>query len=1035
MALGFGFNKAKVLASAEKYVQQGKLQNAISEYEKVLKEDPKDLTVLNTVGDICARVGHMEQAAGYFKKVGDTYAAEGFTVKAIAMYKKLTKITPGVTDSIIRLAELYTVQGLYNDARAQYVQVAETYIKAGNNEGAAKTLQKILELDPENTAMQGKLADLYLKIGKRDEARTIFFTAAQSLYAKQAMDAADEALGRVLSIDPKNVDALLLRGTIAAESGDGLRANEYLKKITDIDKRPDALRSLLRAELLVWSMEEAEPLAIKLLTVHNDVNGILWYAEALLNSGKYEEGIRFYEKFADRVLPAHGAALTKSLNAIVAKVKDNAGALEGLRNLFQRAGDSTHDNELIELLAHAYVLENKLAKARDLYKILSEIEPENPLHAQNVKQVIARLGEDAAAAPLSSEQAQQAVMMDELDHEHHVPVIDMQYPADVQAAVRNALTDSELFDSYNLPLKAVPPLETGLAKAPRDPQINARLASLYAKLRRFSDAARAALVVRDIYAEHGFKDDAQKYAELAQQYEQQSSAPATITPPMMAEEPGFTAADFGFADDGSMPPPPAADASTASGGFLASSVANVAVPEPAGQQDAGAWRMDDGAAPAVSAEFGMASEAAVEPAISAPPPVAEFGMASAEEFAPPAVEEVPAPPPVEEFEAAPVAAEHHDEWESMLHVEETPAPPAAPIAAVPEPTPAVDVAAIAEEAGFYIAQSMWTEAEAALRSLASAAPDSPRLSELRAKLESAQAAAQVQAAPAAIPEQIPPAEPQPSVAEFTFATEEAPAAVAAPAPIPPPATIPKPTPLPVAPPPVAAPAMAAASEDVLGDLVADLEDVLGDLGAPEPPKAPKMAAQAAPAAMASAVAKAAPAPTPAPPAAVSTAPVAEPIAEVATVEHHEATSILSDLFDEFKEDVEETAGEVEDPNTHYSLGVAFREMGLLDEAIGELQKVCHAIEKGAAFDQHVQAYTWLAQCLIDKGAPEAAIRWYEKALKVPGLNEESRLAVFYDMGNAYETAGDRKNAYLKFMDVYSSNIDYRDVAERVKALK
>ena len=44
MAL-FGFNKQKVLASAEKYVQQGKLQNAIAEYEKVLKNDAKDLTV------------------------------------------------------------------------------------------------------------------------------------------------------------------------------------------------------------------------------------------------------------------------------------------------------------------------------------------------------------------------------------------------------------------------------------------------------------------------------------------------------------------------------------------------------------------------------------------------------------------------------------------------------------------------------------------------------------------------------------------------------------------------------------------------------------------------------------------------------------------------------------------------------------------------------------------------------------------------------------------------------------------------------
>ena len=57
MALGFAFNKAKILSSAEKYVQQGKLQNAIAEYEKVTKQDPKDLTVLNTIGDLYSRLG------------------------------------------------------------------------------------------------------------------------------------------------------------------------------------------------------------------------------------------------------------------------------------------------------------------------------------------------------------------------------------------------------------------------------------------------------------------------------------------------------------------------------------------------------------------------------------------------------------------------------------------------------------------------------------------------------------------------------------------------------------------------------------------------------------------------------------------------------------------------------------------------------------------------------------------------------------------------------------------------------------------
>ena len=152
-------------------------------------------------------------------------------------------------------------------------------------------------------------------------------------------------------------------------------------------------------------------------------------------------------------------------------------------------------------------------------------------------------------------------------------------------------------------------------------------------------------------------------------------------------------------------------------------------------------------------------------------------------------------------------------------------------------------------------------------------------------------------------------------------------------------------------------------------------------------------------------------------------------------QHPDASAALSDIFAEFKEDVEETTDQAEDPDTHYNLGVAFKEMGLLDEAIGELQKVCHAINEGKQFSQVIQAYTWLAHCLMEKGAPQAAVRWYESALKIPGIAEESRLAVYYDLASAHEASGDRKAALDDLMKVYGSNIDYRDVAERIKTLR
>ncbi len=1079
MALGFGFNKAKVLASAEKNVQQGKLQNAIADYEKIIKEDPKDLTVLNTIGDLNTRIGHNDKAVDYFKKVGDAYAAEGFTVKAIAMYKKLSKLNPSEMSNIQRLAELYTAQGLYNDARAQYVQVAEGYLKSGKNEDAAKVFQKILELDPDNTAMQTKLADLYMKLGKKADACDIYLSAAQSLYAKQSMDQADEALARVLSISSSNVDALLLRGTIAAESGDGANALRYLTQIPDHENNVNALRAMLRAYLLMSKLDEAGPLATNLIGQHKDLNAMNWYTDALMNAGRHVEALQLYATHADQFIATNKAGLQRTLTTTISKIKDSAPALESVRHLLIKLNDRSHDAELMELLAHAYVGEGKLEMARDLYQELAQAEPENPLHAQNHKQVVAMLGTDPASAPLSAELGSQAIMMDAIDPEHHAPVIQHPYPEDIAAAVRAALTDSELFESYNLPPKAIAPLEAGLEKAPRDYQINLRLAALYPKVQRFADAARAATIVREVYAEHGFTVESLKYAELATQYLQTQGGKPAQPQRAAAASVKLSAAAQDFSS-GALE-----GKAAASGGFMASSVAHLFESEKSAGEELTADAFGDMfgvAAPPPAPVFEAASATAPTPVSesfsAAVPEMSAAPAAAPVEFDTPSFADTAIPEPAT---AAPAEthAEAHAEWEEMLTVEHPQA--AAPPAIVEPASP--DTKAVVEEINFYISQSMWTEASAATQRLVAIDPASPLLAAFQAEIAAGSSAAASAAVPAA---QAPP----PGVSEFTFesfsddappAELEAPAAEAVPVPVaqtappvveapvpvaqtalpvieapvvtPPIEVVPAPiaqvappiieapvvtppieaVPAPiaqVASPPVPAPAQAPAppaeSEDFLGDLVSDLEDALGDF-------APAPAAKAASPEKAAPPPQAISAPPPAPPPVVAAPPPVMQI-EPSTLAAHEETSALTDMFAEFKDDVEETAGQAEDPDTHYNLGIAFKEMGLLDEAIGELQKVCHAIEKGHPFTQPVQAYTWLAQCLVEKDVPQAAVRWYEKALKLP-LEEDSRLAVHYDLGNAQELAGNTKAAYIAFMECYSSNIDYRDVADRVKALK
>ena len=1109
MALGFGFNKAKVLAAAEKFVQQGKLQNAISEYEKIVKEDPKDLTVLNTLGDLCARLGQNEQAASYFKRVGDQYANDGFTVKAIAVYKKLSRLTPGNLEELQKLAELYSQQGLLNDARAQYMQVADQLLKNRDNTQAAKILQKILELDPESAATQSKLADLYTKLGKKDEARNIYYSAAETLHARGSYDAAEDALSKVLAIDPSNAGALLLRGMIAADSGDTLAAVDYLDQLPDLDSRPDALGALLRAKLQSGKTDGVESLATKLVMVYNDLSGVSALAQWQIANQQISAALNLLDSYADRFMAADPARFQEMLRPLIGRIRENPDALATVQRLLQRAGDSSQSAEIMELQAHACAQKGEFQEARDLYRRLSELEPENSLHAQNYKQMLSKLGQDPATRTLSAEQSTQAFMMEEL--EQGATVVHQSYDPPTEQAIEAALTDAELFTSYNVFNKAIPPLEAALPLAPHDILLNQRLASLYARGARFADAARRCQVLAEIYRELGHEAEAVRYTEAAKNY--------------LLRVPG------GAAAVSAPPPSPAKTVPAAPVEEVPAPPLPVGAEIPAGEAEADATVQEFSFD--VPDHLLTEADAAPTPAMpveSAPPRLpGEMPVMAMEPVE--AVTEPPPPPPrpvppVEPAMAAPRDSVHPEadsssEWESMLSVEPAPAAEMEPVA-IREEKPEPAVVAEAEESGgtgpcyaadekvqeiqLFLSKQMWDEAKKAILDLTEIAPDSPQITELIAAVS----AGRSRAAAAAV---IAPPEPQEFTITAQSATEPAPEPVAEIAAREPEPQVAKPAPrsrpqfeptleiveVPVAlPPPPPSLAKAEPVEETPLDDVLNVEDQKAPASIMPPAAPPAAAAKAsgdvlgvtpAPAVKPGAVAPAAvkeaaktkkekttediltdfvvdlertdlkefiprvkseqvPPSKVAPPAAVTRPPVAAvPAAAPAAagpssngdMRDAESASVLSDILSELQSELaEETAEEsiaAEDPETHYNLGIAFKEMGLLDEAIGELQKVCHSLDAGHAFSQPIQAYTWLAQCLVDKGAPEAAVRWYQTALRLPSLDDGSRCAIYYDLALAFEASGDKKSALANLMEVYGSNIDFRDVASRIKALK
>jgi tetratricopeptide (TPR) repeat protein len=140
-----------------------------------------------------------------------------------------------------------------------------------------------------------------------------------------------------------------------------------------------------------------------------------------------------------------------------------------------------------------------------------------------------------------------------------------------------------------------------------------------------------------------------------------------------------------------------------------------------------------------------------------------------------------------------------------------------------------------------------------------------------------------------------------------------------------------------------------------------------------------------------------------------------------------AEQSLEEIVEGFKKGVAEHLSPT-DYDTHFNLGIAYREMGLLDEAIGEFQVA-------AKDPRHlVLCCSMLGLCFLDKGLPELAVKWYRRGLEAAGVSEEDTLGLLYDLGCAYLSLGDEASAYKAFVDLYGINTNYRDVVARIEEL-
>ena len=145
---------------------------------------------------------------------------------------------------------------------------------------------------------------------------------------------------------------------------------------------------------------------------------------------------------------------------------------------------------------------------------------------------------------------------------------------------------------------------------------------------------------------------------------------------------------------------------------------------------------------------------------------------------------------------------------------------------------------------------------------------------------------------------------------------------------------------------------------------------------------------------------------------------------------------LADIFEEFRVAAEnEEDLPAEDYETHYNMGLAYKEMDLLDEAVREFQTAVALTSTKDGSSRFLSCCNMLGHCFVQKNLPKAAVLWFKKGLEAPGHSEDEYQALRYELASAFEQMGDFNQAVDAFTEVYSVDVAYRDVADRLQELQ
>ncbi len=482
-------DRTAIVKEVQKYVLKGQIDKAIAEWDKLIREAP-DGNAYNNVADLYLKKGDKKTAAEYLHKSANFFRQEGFSLKALALYRKVLNNNPTDVDALYALGQLSEEKGLTTDSIKYYLATADCLSKEGEKDKLLEIYMKILGLSPSNTPLRIKVAEIFLKEGLTSDALKEYITVAQLYEEKEDFQKAEEFYQKALGVQPSNKAAVMGICGLFEKSADPAGAVAHLKNAVTLF--PGDTDVLLKYAELAFAAGQESAAEESLLTLRNsdpcNITVRRYLGDIYLKTGLEEKAWEEYIPVIDEAIAGE-----KYDNAIrlleLFRTVDPIQISRRLINIFTHIHDD--DRLAAELMALGELHEEKglEEEAITCFKDAAEIKP----YDEDIQQRLRTASPVAEPVPAAQEEKD---------------VINIVSGSNKSAD--EIFVETDIFSRYGLLHEAVKLLENLKLREPQNIEVHLRLKVLYAETADKEMVVIECLILHELYTRKGDTESADK---------------------------------------------------------------------------------------------------------------------------------------------------------------------------------------------------------------------------------------------------------------------------------------------------------------------------------------------------------------------------------------------------------------------------------------------------------------------------------------------------------------------------------------------